>query len=1041
MATRYWVGDTGNWNDTAHWSDSDGGSSGFSVPTSSNDVIFSSGSFSADGAIVTIDVAASCLSLNSSAADQYFTITSSVYTLSIYGSLTEHATNSRYNFTGTAYLYFKGTGTITTNGNTLYHAWNRMYIDGVGITVTNGDNFTASTTTPYIANGTWNHANYDVTTSGMVLGVGTKTITLGSGTWNLLTATAYFHINAAGFTFNCGTSLIKSQNTTGGAGLYTTTRVFYNIECYVITFTGSGSCNNLTIIGQSAGSKVINAEGAFTINGIFTVSGNNATNNRLIFYSNVIGTPRTITCNGTVVASNVDFRDITGAGSASWDLSAITGLSGDCGGNSGITFTTAEPQYFKNLGEVLKDTGFDDSSLWNKSAGVTIENGVCTWLNVASGQNVGQTRTIPYFTGKSITVTYTIDSISSGGVRWLESGNIRTTAGTFTENFTMTTQLDSIYLRAIGTTSCVISYFSVVDTYNFNWQNSTNWFSDASPRTTAGRVPLPQDDVTFDASSFTGSSTLTLDCTRIGRSLDMSEVNQALTLAISQGIESYGNHIRGNNITETGVSSLTLMGRGNFTLNLHNKTIYWIYVNCDTGKYTNLSDITLTYPGNAALQIISGTFDLNDFNYTGKGLSQSNSNKSILYMGNGTYTNIQTVTGGAVTEFSTASTLYCENSTIILNTPSGTGVLTLNTGNKNLNKVIFSGLHSGYYNISGSSIINEIIIDAGRKVRFTAGTTQTVNKLTAVGTKAAPITISSITAAQHTINSPALSNISCDWLNLSYSNATGAARFYAGGNSVNAGNNTGWNFFTSTAGMTVKGRTVIGPRESIVTDGLVMYLDAANPRSYPGTGTAWNDMAGKNNGVLTNGPTFSPAYSGGLVFDGIDDYAEMNNKNYNRSAITVESFFKFNNYYASGYKVGIIGTWQTGAGNNNEFLLVSGITSASPGLPNFGIQINTIKYGSTGTTVMQPGIWYHLAGTYDGSNVKVYVNGNVEGNQTPAIGIIDTIITQPLLLAAFGSSKNYNSDITISIARIYNRALSPSEVLQNFNATRSRYKI
>ena len=59
----------------------------------------------------------------------------------------------------------------------------------------------------------------------------------------------------------------------------------------------------------------------------------------------------------------------------------------------------------------------------------------------------------------------------------------------------------------------------------------------------------------------------------------------------------------------------------------------------------------------------------------------------------------------------------------------------------------------------------------------------------------------------------------------------------------------------------------------IVTDGLVLYLDAANTKSYPGSGTTWTDISGKsNNGTLTNGPTFDSGNKGTIVFDGSNDY-------------------------------------------------------------------------------------------------------------------------------------------------------------------------
>ena len=57
---------------------------------------------------------------------------------------------------------------------------------------------------------------------------------------------------------------------------------------------------------------------------------------------------------------------------------------------------------------------------------------------------------------------------------------------------------------------------------------------------------------------------------------------------------------------------------------------------------------------------------------------------------------------------------------------------------------------------------------------------------------------------------------------------------------------------------------------SIVTDGLVFYVDAANENSYPGSGTTWTDLAGSDDGTLTNGPTFDSGNAGSIVFDGVN---------------------------------------------------------------------------------------------------------------------------------------------------------------------------
>ena len=66
----------------------------------------------------------------------------------------------------------------------------------------------------------------------------------------------------------------------------------------------------------------------------------------------------------------------------------------------------------------------------------------------------------------------------------------------------------------------------------------------------------------------------------------------------------------------------------------------------------------------------------------------------------------------------------------------------------------------------------------------------------------------------------------------------------------------------------------------IVTDGLVLYLDAANTKSYTGTGTTWYDLTKNgNNGVLTSGPVYNSENGGNITFDGVDDYVNLGNPN------------------------------------------------------------------------------------------------------------------------------------------------------------------
>lgn len=143
------------------------------------------------------------------------------------------------------------------------------------------------------------------------------------GNLNLVNGTVDFTTNTTTVTFTS-----TSLNTSSG------------------NFTGSNSFYNLTITGTVSTSAGAILAGNITCTNNFIANGNSITN-RLFISSSVPGTPRTITA-ANVTITNADFQDITGAGAGSWDLHAITGLSGDCGGNSGITFTTPTTQHWTN---------------------------------------------------------------------------------------------------------------------------------------------------------------------------------------------------------------------------------------------------------------------------------------------------------------------------------------------------------------------------------------------------------------------------------------------------------------------------------------------------------------------------------------------------------------------------------------------------------------------------------------------------------------------------------------------------------------------
>ena len=91
---------------------------------------------------------------------------------------------------------------------------------------------------------------------------------------------------------------------------------------------------------------------------------------------------------------------------------------------------------------------------------------------------------------------------------------------------------------------------------------------------------------------------------------------------------------------------------------------------------------------------------------------------------------------------------------------------------------------------------------------------------------------------------------------------------------------------------------------SIATNGLVLCLDAANPKSYPGTGTAWTNLTGLgNNGTLVNSPTYSGANSGSFLFDGTNDYIIANTQSLNNAPYTLEIAFKISSLSSSDMRL------------------------------------------------------------------------------------------------------------------------------------------
>jgi hypothetical protein len=223
----------------------------------------------------------------------------------------------------------------------------------------------------------------------------------------------------------------------------------------------------------------------------------------------------------------------------------------------------------------------------------------------------------------------------------------------------------------------------------------------------------------------------------------------------------------------------------------------------------------------------------------------------------------------------------------------------------------------------------------------------------------------------------------------------------------------------------------------IVTDGLVLALDAADKNSYPGSGTTWRDMSGNgNNGTLVNGPTFSLVNGGYINYDGIDDYADFGNIfNFTTQDFTFSHWIYFNSLTTTTVNQGPV-TFYKGGFNNSGYYTQASSVGALVFVTN---QIGAAQVTSTAAGAVAAGAWYSVTYTRSGSSVRIYVNG-VDSTSSAGTHINPSATGNSFRIANYQNGFIYSNMRTANFLT-YNRALSASEVLQNYNATKTRFNL
>lgn len=216
-------------------------------------------------------------------------------------------------------------------------------------------------------------------------------------------------------------------------------------------------------------------------------------------------------------------------------------------------------------------------------------------------------------------------------------------------------------------------------------------------------------------------------------------------------------------------------------------------------------------------------------------------------------------------------------------------------------------------------------------------------------------------------------------------------------------------------------------KSGVITDGLVLYLDAGFAESYPKGGTTWYDLSGNGyNGTLTNGPTYSSVNGGGIAFDGSNDYVDITSNLGIASniACTLDLILKVDTNTSSVVENPII---RIGTATTNQMRLLfmrygnfAISYYANDYTFNYTVSINTI---------------YNVTFIENGSGlVSLYINGVLQDSSSLTAPNTSGNSTN---IGRWSTNTFFNGDIYN--VKIYNRALSSTEITQNYNALKGRF--
>lgn len=229
--------------------------------------------------------------------------------------------------------------------------------------------------------------------------------------------------------------------------------------------------------------------------------------------------------------------------------------------------------------------------------------------------------------------------------------------------------------------------------------------------------------------------------------------------------------------------------------------------------------------------------------------------------------------------------------------------------------------------------------------------------------------------------------------------------------------------------------SIVSP--GLVTNGLIFYFDAGNFNSYPAAGTTWYNINGNvSNGTLTNGPTFSSDGGGSIVFDGVNDKVTLTSYAYG-NAVTLLAFI---------YPLSVGNQLQTifangGGGTNSAFRFLLNTFNSNTRDLNITAGNGTTQFTINDPARMVYSTWQQVGFVMDKDTLaaQIYYNGSLTVNSTLPFTNYNT--TAAASIGVITTTDGFPFKGNMGNVLMYNRALTPTEVEQNFNATRARFGV